>query len=68
MKEEWKIRLDQGMCQEEEVAEMAKELAGQIPTGSNMRASAEYRSHLARVLIKRGLIRLQEERGQQDAD
>ena len=68
VKEEWKIRLDQGMCQEEEVAEMAKELAGQIPTGSNMRASAEYRSHLARVLIKRGLIRLQEERGQQDAD
>lgn len=46
---------------------IAEELAGQIPTGSNMRASAEYRSHLAKVLIKRGLLKLQESEGKGDA-
>lgn len=68
VKEEWKLRLDQGICSEEEAEKMARELAGQIVMGSNMRASAEYRHHLAEVLIKRGFIRLQEERGNQNAD
>lgn len=64
---EWKCRIDQGMCSEEELRGLSKELVKEIPMGSNMRASAEYRSHLAEVLIRRGLIMLQE-RGRQDAD
>lgn len=41
----------------------AARLAAQVTTGSNMRASAQYRSVLAKVLIKRGLCRLIEEGG-----
>ncbi len=57
----------------EEIEKYAKELASGIPVGSNMRASAAYRSHLAEVLIRRGLLALNErksslERGCQDAD
>ncbi|MDD2957270.1 MAG: FAD binding domain-containing protein [Lachnospiraceae bacterium] len=37
-----------------------RELVQKVPMGSNMRASAEYRSHLAEVLIRRGLKKLQE--------
>ena len=33
--------------------------AEQVPVGSNMRGSREYRSHLARVLGRRGLMELQ---------
>lgn len=58
--DEWKERLDNSACTPEEIEKLAAELAGKIPMGSNMRASARYRSHLARVLIKRGLLRLQE--------
>lgn len=36
----------------------AKELAAQVETGSNMRASAEYRTHLAEVLTRRALAQL----------
>ena len=37
---------------------LAGELAGQVPVGSNLRGSGEYRSHLAKVLLKRSLERL----------
>lgn len=40
------------------LTQIARELAGQIPTGSNLRAGAEYRSHLAQVLIRRNLEQL----------
>lgn len=43
--------------------EIAKEVAAKVVTGSNMRASAKYRSHLAEVLVKRGLITLSEKWG-----
>ena len=36
----------------------AREMAKLVPTGSNLRAGAEYRSHLARVLLKRNLEQL----------
>lgn len=42
----------------EEVKRVAKEIAGNVPTGSNMRAGAEYRSHLAAVLIGRGFEKI----------
>ena len=58
--DEWKKRLDHNACTSEEIEKLAAELAKKIPMGSNMRASARYRSHLAGVLIKRGLVRLQE--------
>ena len=48
---DWKEKLEQGICTAEEIEELASALARQIPTGSNMRGSAEYRSHLAKVLI-----------------
>lgn len=60
-------KICEGVCGSEEIEKAARELALQIPTGSNMRAGAEYRSHLARVLIRRGLLALNE-RGCQDAD
>lgn len=40
----------------------AKDAAEKIPTESNMRASAEYRSHLAKVLLERGLHALTEKK------
>lgn len=52
---DWKEKLEQGICTAEEIEELASALARQIPTGSNMRGSAEYRSHLAKVLIGRAL-------------
>lgn len=51
--------MDHSACTPEEMEKLAEELAGKIPMGSNMRASAQYRSHLACVLTKRGLLRLQ---------
>ena len=42
-------------------AKIAEELAVQIPTQDNMRASAAYRTHLAKVLIRRALLTVTEE-------
>lgn len=56
---------------EEELEILAEEIAGRIPVESNIRASAQYRRHLAKVLLKRGLAELETrltERRQQDAD
>lgn len=41
------------ICPEEELSALAGNIAEKIPTGSNMRAGAQYRSHLAKVLLKR---------------
>ena len=42
-------------------AKIAEELAAQIPTQDNMRASAAYRTHLAKALIRRALLTVTEE-------
>ena len=42
-------------------AKIAEELAAQIPTQDNMRASATYRTHLAKALIRRALLTVTEE-------
>ena len=63
VKSEWKTVLDGEICTAAEIEAIAKEMASQVPTESNMRGSAEYRSHLAKVLIKRGLERIREEKG-----
>ena len=44
---------------EAEAAAYMNAAAEQVPVGSNMRGSREYRSHLARVLGRRGLMELQ---------
>ena len=41
-----------------DLKKFAKELAAQVPMGSNMRGSAAYRTHLAEVLIRRALERI----------
>ena len=46
----WEIPAD---ATEEQIAEYAKEAASEFTYGSNMRGSAEYRQHLAEVLLKR---------------
>lgn len=66
VKSEWKTVLDRETCTAAEIEAIAKEMASQVPTESNMRGSAEYRSHLAKVLIKRGLERIREEKGLKD--
>ena len=48
---------------EEKKKVMAAEFVSQVPTGSNIRAGAEYRSHLAAVLFRRGLTELMEKGG-----
>lgn len=68
VKEQWKQAIENESLSEAEVERMAEELAAQVPTGSNMRAGAEYRSHLAKVLIKREIMELLEERRQQHED
>lgn len=66
IEDKWKEKLEKGACTSEELRRLAEELAEQIPTGSNMRASAEYRKHLAKVLIRRGLDDLQQKEAGSD--
>lgn len=63
IKSEQKALLESDTCTEKDVKLIAGELAARVPTGGNMRASAEYRSHLADVLIKRGLEKIREGKG-----
>lgn len=50
---------------EETAAEIGRYIAGQLGFGSNLRASAEYRKHLAGVLVKRAFLKLAAE-GEED--
>lgn len=53
------------ICKEtskEECDEIIEAIAKEIETGSNMRASKEFRTHLANVLIRRGLESLREKK------
>lgn len=46
---------------EQSVRQIADTLGERITTGDNMRAGAAYRTHLAKVLLRRGLLQLLEE-------
>lgn len=59
--EEEQMKLLEQAATEDEIRKMAQQVAEKVPTSGNMRASAPYRTHLANVLIRRGLMRLQEE-------
>ncbi len=50
LEKQWEIPSD---ASEEMIAEYAKQAATEFTYGSNMRGSAEYRQHLAEVLIRR---------------
>ena len=45
---------------EESAAAFGEYVSGQIATGSNMRAGAEYRKHLAKVLTKRAVLQMED--------
>lgn len=60
--EQMEVLQSKEVC-EECVKKIAGEIAEVIPTDSNIRASAEYRSHLIRVLIRRGIMQLVNEGG-----
>ena len=47
-----------GGITEENAEAFASWAAERIPVGSNLRGSADYRTHLVRVLVKRGLLEL----------
>lgn len=51
-------KINENNISRSEVEEEASKLAKQIPAAGNLRASEEYRSHLAGVLIKRALLDL----------
>lgn len=65
MTEEVRKKVEQGVCSEEEMKKEAEDISAQIKTDSNMRAGKEYRSHLAKVLIRRSLERLNAKGGDQ---
>lgn len=46
----------------DEIRDMAEQTAAKVPTADNMRGSGAYRTHLAKVLLRRGLEKLQEDR------
>ena len=52
------FRLSAGTIPEEDIRTFAEEISQRIVTGSNMRAGAEYRTHLAKVLTRRALLTL----------
>ena len=47
-----------GGINEESAKAFAEYAAGKVPTGSNLRGSAAYRTHLAKVLVERGALEL----------
>lgn len=57
--------LNKSSATEEEKATAAERFAqyaaGEVPTGSNMRGSAQYRTHLVKVLTKRAVLALAQE-------
>ena len=59
MEESLRQKILGGTLTEAEAAAYMNAAAEQVPVGSNMRGSREYRSHLARVLGRRGLMELQ---------
>ena len=50
VEKQWEIPSD---ASEETIAEYARQAASEFTYGTNMRGSAEYRRHLAEVLIRR---------------
>ena len=50
IEKQWEIPAD---ASEEVIAEYARQAAAEFQYGTNMRGSAEYRRHLAEVLIRR---------------
>ena len=48
----WQLKPDET---EEAIAAYAKEIAAEFDYGTNMRGSAEYRQHLAEVLLRRSI-------------
>lgn len=59
LEKHWEIPPD---VSEEKIAEYAREAASEFTYGSNMRGSAEYRQHLAEVLLRREMTSILRER------
>lgn len=65
MSETVKEKVLDGVCSKEEMKAEAENISAQVKTDSNMRGSKEYRSHLACVLIRRALEKLNAKGGDQ---
>ena len=59
--------LSQGIT-EESAAAFGEYVMNQIKTGSNMRASGEYRKLISKVLVKRGLLKIADMESEVGAD
>lgn len=59
LEKQWEIPLD---ASEEQITEYAGKAASEFTYGTNMRGSAEYRQHLAEVLLKREIRSILEEK------
>ena len=55
----FELPAEPALAAEQLAAQFAESVKAQIVTGSNMRGSAEYRNHLAGVLVKRAVRRLE---------
>ena len=55
----FELPAEPALAAEQLAAQFAESIKSQIVTGSNMRGSAEYRNHLAGVLVKRAVRRLE---------
>ena len=59
IEQHWEVSMN---ASDEELAEYAKKAAAEFSYGTNMRGSAEYRQHLAEVLIRREMRSILDEK------
>ena len=56
------VRADGEEARRDKAAAFGEYVSAHTPTGSNMRGSAEYRSHLVKVLVKRACLEMMEDK------
>ena len=59
--------MEQGLVTENSMGEIITAMCQNIETGTNMRGSAEYRTHLMGVLLERSIRKLMNKSGEESA-